>query len=337
MTNALEAFGVACSRSDDKGSKVENAKLLAHQEDSNGNYLHFPTTLGVMNNDLKYFQWHLRKVGTENFKETISIHQFCNGYVKGLYDSEGRRKILKLENWPPGESLHEQLPRHYLEFVRFLPFMLYTHPRAGHLNMSTRIPIVSRKLDMGPKMSITYGVGQELGIQNRQIKPTLLYHDFKNWKNLPIILLPNLQKSPKKRAKIAHGSSPKYASSSCTISSDEEAELSHSKVAEFKEPECGAISDIFKRRDVPKLDEYLRKHAGELKHISLLHQVNLVHPVHERAFYLTLPHKRNFKEEYGVEPWTIVQKLRDAVFVPVGCPHQIRNHMKVPRVDSDVQ
>ncbi|KAH6769436.1 hypothetical protein C2S51_014772 [Perilla frutescens var. frutescens] len=95
-------------------------------------------------------------------KETISIHQFCNGYVKGLYDVEGRREILKLEDWPPGESLHEQLPRHYLEFVRCLPFMLYMHPRAGHLNMSTRIPIVSRKLDMGPKMSITYGVGQEL-------------------------------------------------------------------------------------------------------------------------------------------------------------------------------
>ena len=27
----------------------------------------------------------------------------------------------------------------------------------------------------------------------------------------------------------------------------------------------------------------------------------------------------------GVEPWTFVQKLGEAVFIPAGCPHQVRN------------
>lgn len=27
----------------------------------------------------------------------------------------------------------------------------------------------------------------------------------------------------------------------------------------------------------------------------------------------------------GVEPWTFEQHLGDAVFVPAGCPHQVRN------------
>jgi prepilin signal peptidase PulO-like enzyme (type II secretory pathway) len=27
----------------------------------------------------------------------------------------------------------------------------------------------------------------------------------------------------------------------------------------------------------------------------------------------------------GIEPWTFVQKLGDAVFIPAGCPHQVRN------------
>jgi lysine-specific demethylase 3 len=27
----------------------------------------------------------------------------------------------------------------------------------------------------------------------------------------------------------------------------------------------------------------------------------------------------------GVEPWTFEQKLGDAVFIPAGCPHQVRN------------
>lgn len=27
----------------------------------------------------------------------------------------------------------------------------------------------------------------------------------------------------------------------------------------------------------------------------------------------------------GIEPWTFVQNLGDAVFIPAGCPHQVRN------------
>jgi len=27
----------------------------------------------------------------------------------------------------------------------------------------------------------------------------------------------------------------------------------------------------------------------------------------------------------GIEPWTFEQQLGDAVFVPAGCPHQVRN------------
>jgi len=27
----------------------------------------------------------------------------------------------------------------------------------------------------------------------------------------------------------------------------------------------------------------------------------------------------------GIEPWTFEQKLGEAVFIPAGCPHQVRN------------
>ena len=27
----------------------------------------------------------------------------------------------------------------------------------------------------------------------------------------------------------------------------------------------------------------------------------------------------------GIEPWTFIQKVGDAVFIPAGCPHQVRN------------
>lgn len=75
-------------------------------------------------------------------------------------------------------------------------------------------------------------------------------------------------------------------------------------------------------------------------------------PIHDQTFYLTIEHKNQLKAEYGwsfyvfvllgipsklfffllilayylgVEPWTFVQKQGDAVFIPAGCPHQVRN------------
>lgn len=27
----------------------------------------------------------------------------------------------------------------------------------------------------------------------------------------------------------------------------------------------------------------------------------------------------------GIEPWTFEQRIGEAVFIPAGCPHQVRN------------
>ncbi|MCD7462008.1 hypothetical protein HAX54_047575 [Datura stramonium] len=128
----------------------------------------------------------------------------------------------------------------------------------------------------------------------------------------------------------------------------------------FEEADGGALWDVFRRQDVPKLEEYLKKHFREFRHIYGSPLPQVVHPILDETFYLSTDHKRRLKEEYGhlilfvvptslhvsckkqflrlrlviamlsfpfagIEPWSFVQKLGEAVFIPAGCPHQVRN------------
>ena len=44
--------------------------------------------------------------------------------------------------------------------------------------------------------------------------------------------------------------------------------------------------------------------------------------VFDQCMHLVIYMNLNFS---GVEPWTFEQKLGEAVFIPAGCPHQVRN------------
>ncbi|XP_068663362.1 E3 ubiquitin-protein ligase JMJ24-like isoform X2 [Aristolochia californica] len=62
---------------------------------------------------------------------------------------------------------------------------------------------------------------------------------------------------------------------------------------------AGALWDIFRRQDVPKLNEYLRIHWGDFEVPGLSLDASGVHPVHDQAVFLNRDHIQKLKEEYG--------------------------------------
>lgn len=86
---------------------------------------------------------------------------------------------------------------------------------------------------------------------------------------------------------------------------------------------CGAEWDVFRRQDVPKLVEYLRKYSNELNQ-SYSSPKKVVHPILDENFYLDAFHKKYLKDEFDVEPWTFEQHIGEAVIIPAGCPYQVK-------------
>lgn len=97
----------------------------------------------------------------------------------------------------------------------------------------------------------------------------------------------------------------------------------------------GAVWDIFRKQDVPKIIEYLEKHRKEFRHINNCPVNSVIHPIHDQTIFLDERHKKQLKEEFGVEPWTFEQYLGEAVFIPAGCPHQVRNRQSCIKVALD--
>ncbi|KAI4328619.1 hypothetical protein L6164_020956 [Bauhinia variegata] len=284
----------------------------------------------------------------------INIHQFFTGYTKGRFDRELWPQILKLKDWPPSNLFEERLPRHCAEFISSLPYKEYTDPYSGFFNLAGKLPKEILKPDIGPKTYIAYGVAQELG---RGDSVTKLHCDMSDAVNVlthtaEVVLKPeDLPKIEElKRKHLEQDRMELYVDGQNLEQGRKEVEkmqMDQENSMEIGDPsnsgnilagdssEGGALWDIFRRQDVPKLQEYLKKHFREFRHVHCCPLQQVIHPIHDQTFYLTVEHKRRLKEECGIEPWTFVQNVGDAVFIPAGCPHQVRNLKSCIKVALD--
>lgn len=75
----------------------------------------------------------------------------------------------------------------------------------------------------------------------------------------------------------------------------------------------GATWLIFTREDAPKLSDWLRTKLKHLSHSD---------PVHNQRVFVTDDYLQELRV-LNIVPFRIVQRPGDAVFIPVGCPHQV--------------
>ncbi|XP_058195417.1 lysine-specific demethylase JMJ26-like [Rhododendron vialii] len=269
----------------------------------------------------------------------MNIHQFFKGYSESRSHKDGWPEMLKLKDWPPSNFFEERLPRHGAEFISALPYSEYTHPRSGLLNVAAKLPEKMLKPDLGPKTYIAYGFAEELG---RGDSVTKLHCDMSDAVNLLTHTAEvNLNRQQLSKDHAVLDQTELFGTVHSDIhgsSNDEKLQgetVSDKMLNGLETPDGGAVWEIFRRQDVPKLEEYLTKHHKEFRHIDCQPVDQVFHPIHDQTFYLTLHHKRMLKEEFGVEPWTFVQQLGEAVFIPAGCPHQVRNLKSCIKVALD--
>ncbi|XP_050232867.1 lysine-specific demethylase JMJ26-like [Mercurialis annua] len=305
----------------------------------------------------------------------INARQFFKGYTEGRSYDNFWPEMLKLKDWPPSDKFEDLLPRHCDEFISALPFQEYSDPKAGILNVAVKFPPGLLQPDMGPKTYIAYGTKEELGRGDSVTKLHCDMSDAVNIlthseevtlgedQQVCIQKLKRKHRAQDEKESLERDNKSKRNSNTiqpeeCSGSwmedmddasligeTENNSEISENELREpinanastqvTKGETCGALWDIFRREDVPKLGEYLRKHHIEFRHTFSSPVKQVIHPIHDQCFYLTLEHKKKLKEEYGVEPWTFEQSVGEAVFIPAGCPHQVRNLKSCTKVAVD--
>ncbi|WCJ43122.1 Transcription factor jumonji (jmjC) domain-containing protein [Euphorbia peplus] len=97
----------------------------------------------------------------------------------------------------------------------------------------------------------------------------------------------------------------------------------------------GVHWDVFRRQDAPKLIKYLQQHYKDLGKPDNLGNNFVTHSLCNGTVFLNGYHLANLKEEFGVEPWSFEQYLGQAIFIPAGCPFQVRNLQSIVQLGLD--
>ncbi|KAL3615066.1 hypothetical protein CASFOL_040727 [Castilleja foliolosa] len=288
----------------------------------------------------------------------IELEEFLKGYFDGRFHENGESQMLKLEDWPSPSASEEFLLYQRPDFISKIPLLEFIHSKWGLLNVAAKLPHYSLQNDVGPKIFISYGREEEMGEGDSTDNLHL------NVRDMVFLLVhtcdvkskdtqrgkTEVQNAPENHLNIGELPSSLPDGPDCSdanvhsndyeeIKDDQQVEGSSSSVEAkavndsengsseriVEKAQAGALWDIFRREDIPKLMEYISILCKDLGRVDNLIDDCVAQPLYDGVVYLNRYHINKLKEEFGVEPWTFEQHIGEAVFVPAGCPFQVRH------------
>ncbi|XP_077544027.1 uncharacterized protein LOC144156100 isoform X5 [Haemaphysalis longicornis] len=254
---------------------------------------------------------------TGNILPNQPMRKFWEGFEnfsKRMKDEDGEYMLLKLKDWPPGDDFSDMLPTRFSDLMKVLPLPEYTH-RDGVFNLAGRLPDCFVRPDLGPKMYNAYGSAlyPNKGTTN-------LHLDVSDAVNVMVYV--GIPKDGKDEEHI-NAALQAIDEGSCDS-------LTRKRVRE-KNAKPGALWHIYNARDADKIRDLLNKVAEERGEKLEPHH----DPIHDQSWYLDEELRKRLFDEYDVEGYAIAQCLGEAVFIPAGAPHQVRNLHSCIKVAED--
>lgn len=249
--------------------------------------------------------------------KNLPMRKFWEGFEsfdKRLKDDDGECRLLKLKDWPPGEDFSEKLPRRFHDLMNGLPLPEYTH-RDGVLNLAGRLPPWFVRPDLGPKMYNAYGSAlyPTKGTTN-------LHLDISDAVNVMVYVgIPQ------------DGNAQLHIEEALKAIDEGGCDSLMRARVRSRGAKPGALWHIYNARDADKIRELLTKAAIERGEKLEAHH----DPIHDQSWYLDAELRKRLYRDYGVEGYAIAQCLGDAVFIPAGAPHQVRNLHSCVKVAED--
>lgn len=245
----------------------------------------------------------------------LTLAHFFAGYMKPWTRAKCpdtfHRMMLKLKDWPPNQDFRDKMPEYFEDLMQALPFPQYTH-RDGALNLSKYFPGNHVPPDLGPKMYNAFGLRHAWRGMDPSVAKgghTNLHCDISDAVNVMVDV---------------------YSGEDDADSEEEVDELDlHDNELGDLSGQYGAIWDIYRWEDTDAILRLLHQVAAE-RDVEITNN-----PIHDQLFYLDDTLRHRLHEQYGVRGWRVVQRHGDAIFIPAGCPHQVRNLSSCVKVALD--
>jgi lysine-specific demethylase 3 len=212
----------------------------------------------------------------------------------------------KVRDWPESRCFAEVLPDHLLDYMSMLPLRhMYTGIDGASLNMATKFPEWSNKPDLGPKLYIATG---HVESHDEGDSVTVLHEDLCDAVNT-----------------LVHMGGPQMDITVTPREPSTVAKLGSSYNG------AGAVWNIWACQPGVKkvLCDYLLS--------AYPATADNGHPIYNRLSYVSSADLISMASvaEGAITPWHFEQYLDEAVFIPAGCPHQVRNLTSCVKVASD--